>query len=156
MKRHLLAFWIVILLISTILICGAQTPRGRKEGGMEEIREPAVSGMFYPDRPEMLTRDIKRYLENVRQEKMDGEIIGLVSPHAGYLYSGQVAAYAYQLIDGKSFDTVVIVAPSHRVNFKGASLYHRGGISNSPGSRSGGCRVIKEAHGEMGRDPISS
>lgn len=159
MKRHLLAFWIVILLISTILICEAQTPRGRKEGGMEEIREPAVSGMFYPDRPEMLTRDIKRYLENVRQEKMDGEIIGLVSPHAGYLYSGQVAAYAYQLIDGKSFDTVVIVAPSHRVNFKGASLYHRGGFRTPLGvvpvdvelskklmERWAGIRYLPEAH----------
>jgi len=98
-----------------------------KEGGMKEIREPAVSGMFYPDRPEVLSRDIKKYLENAKKESIEGEIIGLVSPHAGYRYSGQVAAQAYQLIEGKNFESVVVIAPSHRVDFRGASLYDRGG-----------------------------
>lgn len=94
---------------------------------MQEIREPAVSGMFYPDRPEILSRDVKKYLENVKREKIDGEVIALVSPHAGYMYSGQVAAHAYKLIEGKTFDSIVVLAPSHRVDFKGASLYDRGG-----------------------------
>ena len=40
-------------------------------------------------------------------------MVALVSPHAGYIYSGQVAAHAYKLIEGKSFDAVVVVAPSH-------------------------------------------
>jgi AmmeMemoRadiSam system protein B/AmmeMemoRadiSam system protein A len=43
------------------------------------------------------------------------------------MYSGQVAAYAYKLVEGRAFDSVVVVAPSHRVLFKGASLYDRGG-----------------------------
>jgi AmmeMemoRadiSam system protein B/AmmeMemoRadiSam system protein A len=98
-----------------------------KEKGMEEIREPAVAGAFYPDRPDVLSRDVKRYLENAKKEKIDGEIIALISPHAGYMYSGQVAAYAYQLIEGKTFDTVIVIGPSHQVQFKGASLYSRGG-----------------------------
>lgn len=93
---------------------------------MKEIREPVVAGMFYPDRPETLTRDVKRYLENSKKEKVEGEVVALVSPHAGYMYSGQVAAYAYKLIEGKTYDTVVIVAPSHRALFKGASVYDRG------------------------------
>ncbi len=94
---------------------------------MKEIREPAFSGMFYPERPEILSRDVARYLERVKKEKIDGEIVGLISPHAGYSYSGQVAAHGYKLIEGMNYDSVVVVAPSHRVAFKGASLYDRGG-----------------------------
>ena len=94
---------------------------------MEEIREPVVAGAFYPDRPGVLSQDIKRYLEDVPKEKIDGEIIALISPHAGYMYSGQAAAYAYKLIEGKTFDTVIVIGPSHRALFKGASLYSRGG-----------------------------
>ena len=105
----------------------AQISRGRKEMGMKEIREPAVAGAFYPDKPEILSRDVKKYLENSKKEKIEGDIIALVSPHAGYMYSGQVAAYAYKLIEGRAFDSVVVVAPSHRALFKGASLYDRGG-----------------------------
>jgi AmmeMemoRadiSam system protein B/AmmeMemoRadiSam system protein A len=105
----------------------AQISRGGKEMGMKEIREPAVAGAFYPDKPEVLSRDIKKYLENSKKEKIEGDIIALVSPHAGYMYSGQVAASAYKLIEGRAFDSVVVVAPSHRALFKGASLYDRGG-----------------------------
>jgi AmmeMemoRadiSam system protein B/AmmeMemoRadiSam system protein A len=98
-----------------------------KETGMEEIREPVVAGTFYPDRPDVLSQDVKRYLENAKKEKIGGEIIALVSPHAGYMYSGQVAAYAYKLIEGKTFNTVIVIGPSHQALFKGASLYSRGG-----------------------------
>lgn len=94
---------------------------------MEDIREPVVAGTFYPDKPDILSRDVKRYLENAKKEKIGDEIIALVSPHAGYMYSGQVAAYAYKLIEGKTFDSVIVVAPSHYSRFKGASIYDRGG-----------------------------
>jgi AmmeMemoRadiSam system protein B/AmmeMemoRadiSam system protein A len=106
----------------------AQISKGGREMGMKEIREPALAGSWYPGDPEILSRDVKRYLENAKKEKVDGEIVALVSPHAGYMYSGQVAAYAYKLIEGKSFDTVVVVGPSHRFLFKGASLWDRGGF----------------------------
>jgi AmmeMemoRadiSam system protein B/AmmeMemoRadiSam system protein A len=105
----------------------AQISKGEKEMGMKEIREPAVAGAFYPDKPEVLSRDVKKYLENSKKEKIEGDIVALISPHAGYMYSGQVAAYAYKLVEGRAFDSVVVVAPSHRVLFKGASLYDRGG-----------------------------
>jgi AmmeMemoRadiSam system protein B/AmmeMemoRadiSam system protein A len=95
--------------------------------GMKEIREPAVAGAFYPDEPEILSRDVKKYLENSNKEKIEGDIVALISPHAGYMYSGQVAAYAYKLVEGRAFDAVVVVGPSHRALFKGASLYDRGG-----------------------------
>ena len=94
---------------------------------MKEIREPIFAGSWYPGETEILSRDVRRYLENAKKERLEGEIVALISPHAGYIYSGQVAAYAYKLIEGKVFDSVVVVAPSHRALFKGASLYDRGG-----------------------------
>jgi len=94
---------------------------------MKEIRESAVAGTFYPERPEILTRDVKQYLDNVRTEELEGEIVALVSPHAGYVYSGQVAAHAYKLIEGRTFDAVFVAAPSHRALFDGTSIYDRGG-----------------------------
>ena len=69
----------------------------------------------------------------MKKERLDGEIIALVSPHAGYLYSGQVAAHAYKLIEGRSYDSVVVVAPSHMAFFRGVSLYDRGGYATPLG-----------------------
>jgi AmmeMemoRadiSam system protein B/AmmeMemoRadiSam system protein A len=126
-RRHLrfiLSFTFFIIICS---LSEAQILREGKEMRMGEIREPAVAGAFYPGRPDILSRDVKRYLEEAEKEKIDGEIIALVSPHAGYMYSGQVAAYAYKLIEGKTFDSVIVIGPSHRALFKGASIYDRGG-----------------------------
>ncbi len=108
--------------------CEAQNPMKGKEMGMKEIREPVYAGSWYPGDPETLSQDVKRYLEKVKGEKLEGEIVALISPHAGYVYSGQVAAYAYKVLEGKTFDTVIVVAPSHHALFKGASLYDRGGF----------------------------
>lgn len=105
----------------------AQAPKGSKEREMREIREPAVAGSWYPGRPEVLSRDVRGYLEKAKGERVEGEIVALISPHAGYVYSGQVAAHAYKMVEGRSFDSVVVVAPSHYVSFRGVSLYDRGG-----------------------------
>jgi AmmeMemoRadiSam system protein B/AmmeMemoRadiSam system protein A len=123
--RSLLIFGSFFFLVS---LSTAQVSKGGRDSEMKEVREPAVAGMFYPDQPEILTRDVKRYVENATKEKIEGEIVALVSPHAGYMYSGQVAAHAYKLIEGETFDTVVVVGPSHRALFKGASIYNRGGF----------------------------
>jgi hypothetical protein len=49
--------------------------------------------------------------------------VALVSPHAGYVYSGAIAAHAYRAVQGKQFDTVVVIGPSHRDAFTGLSVY---------------------------------
>jgi AmmeMemoRadiSam system protein B/AmmeMemoRadiSam system protein A len=127
MKIKFINLLLIISLLPMSAVAVAQVSKGGREVGMKEIREPAVAGAFYPDKPEVLLGDVKKYLENAKKEKMEGEIVALVSPHAGYMYSGQVAAYAYKLVEGKAFDSVVVVAPSHRALFKGVSLYDRGG-----------------------------
>jgi AmmeMemoRadiSam system protein B len=49
--------------------------------------------------------------------------LALVAPHAGYVYSGPIAAYAYRALRGQSYDTVVVLGPSHREPFTGLSVY---------------------------------
>lgn len=92
----------------------------------EEIRPPAVAGAFYTSDSEVLSDQIKDFLSKVPAKTLSGKIIALISPHAGYMYSGQVAAYGYKLLEGKKFDTVVVIAPSHRFPFRGASVYNKG------------------------------
>jgi AmmeMemoRadiSam system protein B/AmmeMemoRadiSam system protein A len=123
-------FFIILLTVFICLgsPCIAQVSRGGKEIGMKEIREPVFAGSWYPGEPEILSRDVKRYLGNVKKENLAGEMVALISPHAGYMYSGQVAAHAYKLIEGKAFESVVVVAPSHQALFKGVSIYDRGGF----------------------------
>jgi AmmeMemoRadiSam system protein B/AmmeMemoRadiSam system protein A len=92
----------------------------------QPVRPPAVAGAFYTADPHELTSQIRGFLGTVSSKPLPGPIVALISPHAGYVYSGQVAAYGYKLLEGKSFDTVVVIAPSHRIPFSGASVYPRG------------------------------
>jgi AmmeMemoRadiSam system protein B len=95
---------------------------------MENIREPAVAGAFYPSNPEVLSDEVRGYLKRAEKMSIEGDVIALICPHAGYPYSGQVAAYAYKLVEGMDFDDIIVLAPSHRWPFEGASVYHRGGF----------------------------
>jgi hypothetical protein len=93
---------------------------------MDGIRAPAVSGTFYPSNPDVLRSDIDGYLSKVPNEKLPGNIAGLISPHAGYMYSGQTAAYGYKALSGALYDTVIVVAPSHQSFFLGTAVYDKG------------------------------
>ena len=93
----------------------------------EQVRESVIAGTWYPGDAAVLQRQIDRFLENAPSATDGGRLVALVAPHAGYQYSGQVAAHAYKLLQGRSFDTVVIIAPSHHAAFRGVSVYDRGG-----------------------------
>lgn len=95
------------------------------------IRPPAVAGMFYPDDSRILHQQLDELLEKVGRQNVEGKLIALVSPHAGYIYSGFTAAHGFALLKGLSFDTVVIVSPSHREYFDGISIYG-GGAYRTP------------------------
>lgn len=85
-------------------------------------REPVVAGSFYPSNPDKLKRDIDDYLKEAEGSTINEEIIALISPHAGYVYSGPVAAHAYRQLLGRNIDLAVVLAPSHRARFDGASV----------------------------------
>jgi AmmeMemoRadiSam system protein B/AmmeMemoRadiSam system protein A len=125
MKRWIFILSLVLFLIP-YTVWGGVKEKGKAMSG-QHVRESVIAGSWYPGDPARLTKDIKGYLKQVPEHKIDGELIALISPHAGYMYSGQVAAHAYKLLEGKEYDIVVIIAPSHRAYFKGASVYPKGG-----------------------------
>ena len=88
----------------------------------KSIREPAVAGMFYPKNAAELSNLLDKQLSEARDNKIDGQLRAVVCPHAGYEFSGPVAAYSYRLIRGNGFTNVVILAASHYAMFPGASV----------------------------------
>jgi AmmeMemoRadiSam system protein B len=92
----------------------------------EKLRFPAVAGQFYPGEREELSQMIDEFLENAKVPKIEGEIFGILVPHAGYVFSGPVAAYSYKAIERKNFETVVLIGDSHYEYFDGVSVWDRG------------------------------
>ncbi len=91
-----------------------------------DIKQPNVAGAFYPDNPAELSQMIDGFLATANPEAIQGDIFALISPHAGYGYSGQVAIYGYKLIKGKPYQTVIVIGPSHQYGFSGVSIYPEG------------------------------
>ena len=98
----------------------------RKATQTETVRHPAVAGSFYPDSPQILSAQVGKFIDDAELTETDDKLIGLVAPHAGYVYSGHVAGYAYKQLMGQSFDTVVLLGLSHRYRIDGAAIYARG------------------------------
>jgi hypothetical protein len=73
------------------------------------MRQPAVAGQFYPLRPEYLEKELERCFEGLEIREQD--VIGAVCPHAGYVYSGKVAAHAYATLP--KADTYILLGPNH-------------------------------------------
>jgi MEMO1 family protein len=89
-----------------------------------DIRPPQVAGAFYPASSARLESTINELADEVPARKFSGKMLAIIAPHAGYQYSGLTAAYAYKLLQGLSFQTVVVVSPSHREYFNGISIYN--------------------------------
>lgn len=88
----------------------------------KNVRLPAVAGTFYPNDPVALRRTIDRFLASAKQVAAAPK--ALIAPHAGYIYSGPVAASAYATLSNlqSPVERVVLVGPSHRVGFDGLAL----------------------------------
>jgi len=77
-----------------------------------KIRSCAVAGMFYPREPSHLEQLLGKFFSGTKA--VAGNPLGIVSPHAGYIYSGQVAAHAFAAIPREFAGTFVVIGPSHR------------------------------------------
>jgi AmmeMemoRadiSam system protein B len=86
------------------------------------VREPILAGTWYPGDKNALNRSIQGYLSGVKGESSEKNIRAIIVPHAGHIYSGQVAAYAYKRLKSRDYDRVVMIGPSHRSGFKGISV----------------------------------
>ena len=88
----------------------------------KSIRPPAVAGSFYPAEPKQLAQKINKYLAAAKVNVTAEKIRAIMVPHAGYDFSGPVAAYAYAAIVGRKFRTVVLIGSSHTSYFDGSVI----------------------------------
>lgn len=124
-----LSLAVAVAVALSVLAAGPLHGAG-KAAAPEEIREPAIAGAWYPGSAIELRQAVSSYLAAVpaKDPAPPQSVVALIAPHAGYAYSGQVAAFAYKQIEGREFDTVVVIAPSHRVPFTGIAVFDRGGF----------------------------
>ncbi len=89
-------------------------------------RKPAVAGRFYPADARELGNSLDS-LFAAAKPRTAGNVTAIVCPHAGYVFSGQVAASGFNQVDpDRQFDNVFVIATSHQVSFPGASIYNQG------------------------------
>lgn len=84
-------------------------------------RPPVMAGRFYPGQAAELRKRVAQLLERAPGKPVEGAVRALISPHAGYIYSGGVAASAYRHVDTGT-KRVILVGPSHHVWVRGASI----------------------------------
>jgi AmmeMemoRadiSam system protein B/AmmeMemoRadiSam system protein A len=88
-----------------------------------KVRQAAVAGSFYPADPKVLSAMMDGFLAKVSGPQITDPILAVVAPHAGYEYSGPVAAYTYAQLKGHKYARVVVIAPTHYVAFDYTSIY---------------------------------
>jgi MEMO1 family protein len=115
---------------------------------MDDIRRAAVAGSWYPGTRAALERAVDGYLASVGAVA-EGCPRALIAPHAGLMYSGPVAAYAYRLVGECAYDAVVLVGPSHFVGFHGVSVWPRGAWE----SPFGAVAVAEDLASSLAADP---
>lgn len=130
MKRPLFLVTLLVIFILTITICPgdalSREDQKKEKSSRGVVRQPVVSGSFYPSNPVILRKMINDFLKAADPPEIKGKLIGLVEPHAGYVYSGGVAAEGYSLVKGRKFKTVVVIGPSHHLRYPGSSIYSIG------------------------------
>lgn len=117
MKKKIIPF-ILILIVFYSFNCKSST-----NNNMYKIRKPVVAGTFYPGNKEQLKDLINKFLSQVKFDK--NEILyprALIVPHAGYIYSGAIAASGFALLKGKNYKKTFLIGPSHHVYLKKASI----------------------------------
>nr|WP_321353695.1 AmmeMemoRadiSam system protein B [uncultured Draconibacterium sp.] len=108
-------------------------------------REPAVAGQFYPSSASDLRNELEELFRNATTLKTSQPLRAVVSPHAGYIFSGEVAAAAFKQIPAtKSYRNIFVLASSHRYTFGGAAVYTEGNYETPLGEITVNKKIGKE------------
>ncbi len=99
----------------------------------QEVKKPSVAGSFYPKDPQELSALLDTYFDHAEPEPQGGAIFAIISPHAGYEFSGKIAAHGYKLVKNKAYKTVVLIGSSHYYGFQGIALYSHGAFETPLG-----------------------
>ncbi len=103
-------------------------------GFAEEVKRADLAGSWYPGSKGELAYLLEGYLEDAKPEKVNGNIFAIISPHAGYRFSGPVAAYGFKAAQNTNVRTVILIGFTHRINFNGISIYDRGSFETPIGN----------------------
>jgi AmmeMemoRadiSam system protein B/AmmeMemoRadiSam system protein A len=133
-------------------------------GDQPKVRHAAVAGSFYPADPKVLSAMIDDLLAKVTVPQITDPILAVVAPHAGYEYSGPVAAYTYAQLKGHKYTRVVVIAPSHHVAFDFTSIYdgdaYATPLGNVPVDKAFAQKLVKMSStmklSSQGHDPTSA
>ena len=107
---------------------------GKKGATLEgPVRKAAVAGGFYPGDKATLEKYVDALLQQASPPEIKAPIRALMVPHAGYPFSGPVAAYAYKELEGRDIKTVILIGNSHHHYFDGIALYARGAFETPLG-----------------------
>ncbi|MFO8240969.1 MAG: AmmeMemoRadiSam system protein B [Dissulfuribacterales bacterium] len=112
---------IMVLVVALFCVWTMECSCAASDEAGHTVRPAAVAGRFYPDDTEDLHKTVRPLLRDASGVDVKETIRGLVSPHAGYIYSGIVAAAGYRQIS-PSIRTVILIGPSHRFPLKGPSI----------------------------------
>lgn len=116
----------IIFLTLPTLACSENRPAA------QAVRKPAVAGQFYPGSRENLSRSVDQYLKKAKKHPLTGKPVALLVPHAGYVYSGAIAAEGFKSI-GKGWKKVIIIGSSHHYSIDKAALYGKGSFKTPIG-----------------------
>jgi len=123
------SFIAVVLTILTVAFAS-----NCRAADIQNIRQPGVAGGFYPADPKALSAMIDDMLAHASPPPTSDPILAVVAPHAGYQFSGPVAAYTYAALKGRKFSRVVVIAPSHYEAFDFTSVYEGDGYATPLGT----------------------
>ncbi len=131
-KRVFAAAFVACLLSFTLWTVGTAHPADAEHE--EPIQYSSLAGTWYPADRKALEQELDAFLSAYPAHPLQGRLICLIVPHAGYRYCGRVAGQAYRQLKGRKFDTVVVIGPSHRVAFPGVSVYRGKGYETPLGA----------------------
>jgi hypothetical protein len=113
---------VILLVAACVLACRRDASIAGK-GPAEGVREPVVAGKFYPSDPGALRLAVEKFLQEAIPAKV-GRPVALVSPHAGYIYSGPISADAWRQAQGGEMDLVAILGTNHTMpEFRGVAVH---------------------------------
>jgi len=98
-----------------------------------KIKKPNVSGQFYEADEQKLSSHLDQFFQDADTAPYQDPVELIIAPHAGYAYSGQVAAHSFKAVSKNVYKTIVILAPSHFVGFDGISIWDEGGFQTPLG-----------------------
>ncbi len=129
MKRSAILPCLVVNLLIIPVAC-----QGQQSGEKAPVRQPVVAGSFYLSNPDHLKTQLSEFFQAAPQRPLSQKVAAIISPHAGYIFSGEVAAAAYaQLNPEQTFDHIFLLGSSHHVFLNGASIYNKGNYSTPLG-----------------------